>query len=572
MQETGCTAKDLAELSGLSAATVSRYRSGERTPAAGSSRLTRLGNAFAALAERKGISGIDSAAVQRDLRSACSENDRGFDAASFHFNFSLMTETLSLNLSDMARTMGYDTSYLSRIGAGKRTPADPERFVQEAVTYALKARGGSEYQAKLAGLLGCREKDIADKKSAYDRLYGFLYSDSESPRRYAESFLCTMNSFNIDEYLKENSRYDLSGAGDRGNVAGEIPEMTYDLAHVPFIVQGFIRRTIPEHPDAPLTICWNIPDKPYGENGEVDLRLTETVARMMASGARIRLIHCGANSVEDMTAWMTQWMPLYLTGRIDPYYLEGGSGRIFHSAFFLSGNGVLQIEEIEGHADRGRIVFSEAKDDLIYYSRRAEDLISHSEKALEVISSADREKRDGFLMQDADVTGKRKTLLSTPPTYTASPELMKTLFDRNGTGESDRRRILDYIDRERGRILKIMEHSEQEDHIPYITRKDYAKNPIHLSLSGLFYEKDIFYTYEEYMKHVEDTRRFERENRRYRVILREGMPYRNIQIFMHSGKWVMISKNKTPAVHFIIRHPGLIDSLEKMIEIYTRNG
>lgn len=36
MKQLDCTAKDLAENSGLSAATISRYRSGERIPEDGS--------------------------------------------------------------------------------------------------------------------------------------------------------------------------------------------------------------------------------------------------------------------------------------------------------------------------------------------------------------------------------------------------------------------------------------------------------------------------------------------------------------------------------------------------------
>ena len=36
MKQLDCTAKDLAEKSGLSAATISRYRSGDRTPEDGS--------------------------------------------------------------------------------------------------------------------------------------------------------------------------------------------------------------------------------------------------------------------------------------------------------------------------------------------------------------------------------------------------------------------------------------------------------------------------------------------------------------------------------------------------------
>ena len=41
MERTGCSARDLAERSGLSTATISRYRSGDRVPEADSRGLRR---------------------------------------------------------------------------------------------------------------------------------------------------------------------------------------------------------------------------------------------------------------------------------------------------------------------------------------------------------------------------------------------------------------------------------------------------------------------------------------------------------------------------------------------------
>ena len=50
-----CTARELSELSGISAATVSRYRSGERLPGAETEAFLSLVNALASIAENKKI-------------------------------------------------------------------------------------------------------------------------------------------------------------------------------------------------------------------------------------------------------------------------------------------------------------------------------------------------------------------------------------------------------------------------------------------------------------------------------------------------------------------------------------
>ena len=63
MKQLDCTAKDLAEKSGLSAATISRYRSGDRTPEDGSENFARLINGIVSIAESKGIPDISEQSV-----------------------------------------------------------------------------------------------------------------------------------------------------------------------------------------------------------------------------------------------------------------------------------------------------------------------------------------------------------------------------------------------------------------------------------------------------------------------------------------------------------------------------
>ena len=53
MERTGCSARDLAERSGLSTATISRYRSGDRVPEADSRQLESLAKGIAAIAAEK---------------------------------------------------------------------------------------------------------------------------------------------------------------------------------------------------------------------------------------------------------------------------------------------------------------------------------------------------------------------------------------------------------------------------------------------------------------------------------------------------------------------------------------
>ena len=103
------------------------------------------------------------------------------------------------------------------------------------------------------------------------------------------------------------------------------------------------------------------------------------------------------------------------------------------------------------------------------------------------------------------------------------------------------------------------------EEIPILSKDEFEKFPIVLPLSGIFFEKDIYYTWENYQEHLQLIREFEKSNANYRAIENHKFPFRNIQIYIHQGKYVLVSKNKTPSIHFLIRHPKMRNAFENMI-------
>ena len=89
-----CTAKDLAESSGLSAATLSRYRSGERIP--DSEQLTSLIDGIIKLAEQKGIADFSQKSVENELLPLCAEV-QDFDFEKLRSNFNTLLTVLPVS-------------------------------------------------------------------------------------------------------------------------------------------------------------------------------------------------------------------------------------------------------------------------------------------------------------------------------------------------------------------------------------------------------------------------------------------------------------------------------------------
>lgn len=102
----------------------------------------------------------------------------------------------------------------------------------------------------------------------------------------------------------------------------------------------------------------------------------------------------------------------------------------------------------------------------------------------------------------------------------------------------------------------------------FLSPEEFAAYPVVLSLSGAFYDKELFYSYEEYLKHFQATKDFEKTHPNYRLKIAGTQVFRNIQIQIHEGKWVMVSKAKAPVIHFVIRHPKMLEAFENFTVPY----
>ena len=87
-----CTAKDIARISGISAATLSRYRSGERAPETGSEVFSKLCSAIAEAAGERGITDITEKSVA-DAFLSC-EDFKTADKNRLCRNFSALAAAL----------------------------------------------------------------------------------------------------------------------------------------------------------------------------------------------------------------------------------------------------------------------------------------------------------------------------------------------------------------------------------------------------------------------------------------------------------------------------------------------
>lgn len=110
-----CTAKELSEACGLSAATLSRFRSGERTPDQEGLNLLLQGLCSIAACKGKQLSPDSLYAQCTD----CMDLQRS-DPEALRTKINRLLTALHISSAELAKAISYDPSFLSRIRSGQR--------------------------------------------------------------------------------------------------------------------------------------------------------------------------------------------------------------------------------------------------------------------------------------------------------------------------------------------------------------------------------------------------------------------------------------------------------------------
>ena len=131
MNKIGCNAKELSLASGISTSVISRYRSGERVPKYNGKQFMQLIEGFSTLGDKK--TNINE--LKEDLENCLGKSNINFEV--FRENLNTIIDTLDINVSDLSKYIGFDSSYLSKIRNGVRIPQHLNDFEEAVIKYIV---------------------------------------------------------------------------------------------------------------------------------------------------------------------------------------------------------------------------------------------------------------------------------------------------------------------------------------------------------------------------------------------------------------------------------------------------
>ena len=388
----GCTNGELANECGISIASLSRYRRGERTPKAGSAAVRKLACGIASLSAKKNPQApLDVEEVKDAFETEFSATRMmGMD---FHTRLDAIMRLTDLSNAVVARFADIDPSYVSRIRKGQRMPADTQRFVRTVSHLAARVCITQELYDELAKLIESSdlakeypEWDMSDESNIAEIIEVWLTGGQivESDMARMEELLAWCDTTDFSPWLDLGAD---SEPVERERPAS-VARFYYGVGGMHAAELDFLNMAASENV-RDLSISSDMPLMQL-DIGYVFLRkYRRYITEILSAGGHVKMFFNIEQPMEDTIRSLRFWIPLYMSGRVSPYYLQGVNNRLFYHMNYVCDVCALSSEAVIGHEEDGRYYFTTRPEDVEYYKKKMGFVLEHGVSMVEIYRSRD---------------------------------------------------------------------------------------------------------------------------------------------------------------------------------------
>ncbi len=240
----------------------------------------------------------------------------------------LMNITKTSN-SALAHAVSLDASYISRLRTGKRLMPKDNHMIKN-MTIFLARQFKEDYQKKALFDVLKLMNIPSDSSLLANEITHWLISDGENSTQRVERFLSSLSSM-----ADRSQRVGMSD-DSKPYFPGEPVSIYYGIEGKRQAAEYFLSEVAAcETPKTLLLFsdegtAWMTEDPAYAR------RWAELMVRVLAHGNRIKIIHTISRDLDEMLSAINQWMPLYISGSIEPYFYAKKRDGIFKRTLFIA--------------------------------------------------------------------------------------------------------------------------------------------------------------------------------------------------------------------------------------------
>ncbi|HCX64523.1 MAG TPA: hypothetical protein DHN33_04865 [Eubacteriaceae bacterium] len=466
--------------------------------------------------------------------------------------------------STLAKAIAIDASYISRLRKGSRQPSAQNAYMEAMAAYFAK-RSSNKYQMKLLKeIMECEIGLVEQETRRKESILRWLMQELDQFKHPVKSFLKEVSDFHFVQpqstAIKEH--IDLSRSKDQEVFFGVEGKRAAVLQFLKEIVARDNPDKIFIHSDEEMS--WLTEDSAFLKEW------SRLLAKAVQKGNRIQIIHNINRSLNEILDAINNWLPLYMSGMIEPFYYPKIKDGIFRRTLFVAPKASLAVvsnsvgESTENKANflyRDPKVVQAFKSEYLEFHKMCRSLIkiytsAESEQSLDLLTEFENEKADTYLRN------KYFSFLTMPHALLRKKVMEEASFQGQ--------KLLDYHENRIKYFKSLLETHKFTEIISLYPYQDGETVIPLIGFTDLFKGLKMEYDREEYRWHLRHVLNLLKEHGNYHVVLLDPDESQNYSLYAKENIGVIASKLTDPVVRFAVNEAYMTAAFWDYIENQIR--
>jgi len=472
----------------------------------------------------------------------------------FHEKLDFLMRIAAVTNSQLARAASLDNSFISRLRSGARTPSRNENYISLFASFFSRHLTQEYQKASFCEAAGIPLSRITGQEGELETLLeswlsGERSGGQQSVRRFVDGLSLFPRSSVSSEVLPDTAAIP-SGQDFQGQVFyGRPGKQAATLTFLQKVLS--LKRPVTLSLFSEEDMDWMTGDTAFLKNWAA------LMTRVIASGHRIRIIHTVNRSLDEMMAAISQWLPLYMTGSIEPYYYPKHRDGVYRRTLFLApGCAAVTSDCVESQKETTMNLLMEDPGILVSLEEEFARYLALCRPLIHIFT---REQAGDFqtVMEEFESEPAHCIIRSGGfSSLTMPADLIRSLAARLPELSDENQQLA--IQKSRTAVLeKLLDSHSVTEVIPLPDPEMVRSGQVPLGAGSLHTGKPVFYSPEEYRMHLERVLSLLNRFPGYQVFLQEQTDRENLTIYCREDRGVLITRNQQPFVMFAVSESSM---------------
>jgi hypothetical protein len=470
----------------------------------------------------------------------------------FHEKLDFLMNITKTSNSLLAQYTFLDASHISRLRRGERKLVKDADYLKNMSAYFAR-QCVEEYQKKaLLEVMGRHFELPQNEEKTATYIYNWLVDSSVKETDPINDFLDDISRVQFKKISpgRPDAAYPVRkpAKADVSLFYGLEGKRDAALSFLTMVVQDQKPNTLLLYSDE--SIDWL--------TGNLDFLASwaDLMSKIIQQGGRIKIIHTVNRNLDEMLEALTKWMPLYMTGAIEPYYYPKIRDGVFKRTMFIAPNiAAVTSTSLDAMTDKAVNMLVKDVNAIAALSEEFNSFFSLCKPLMRIFTSQDTLQYMSILkefeLESADAIVKANYLsLATMPAEVADNMLSRA-------DDPYKKELMDFFLKRKSALKKNLTKNRFYEIVQLPDLETIKAGCAEVGFAGIEEPSRLCYRPEEYKAHLEEIIQLLRDSDNYQFNISKNSKYYEYRLYVKEDLGAIVIKTIPPHAVFAINESNL---------------